>query len=355
MSLLIFTFIVSTLILSVPGIMVSFAKQNAWLSVLPASLTGIANIWVMTALSKRYPGQSIIQYASSICGKWAGKLLGFYFTYYLFFFISSTVNEHAGFLNTVLLPNTPSLVLMMSMLIWCGLAVLAGIEAIARCNEVIVLIIVILLIPIFLFSLRDVEPARLTPVMAEGLMPVLKGAVVPSAWMSQFFFLGWLLPFLNGKPQTIRTNLLWALGGVVLLIMMIDIYTIMMFGPITSRLKFAFLKVIQYTSIIGPLERLEAIAIAIWILGIFSKISVLLFMFCLSASHLFDTPNYRNAVIPVTLLSAVGAVWIFKNVAEFQAWITFTYPILALFTQSLLPLMLLGIDTCKAKIAKSWG
>ena len=40
-SLLIFTYITSTLILSVPGIMVSFAKQNAWMSIIPASLTGI--------------------------------------------------------------------------------------------------------------------------------------------------------------------------------------------------------------------------------------------------------------------------------------------------------------------------
>ncbi|XEC94902.1 endospore germination permease [Paenibacillus tarimensis] len=351
-SLLFFTFIVSTLILSVPGIMVAYAKQNAWLSIIFASTTGLVNIYVMTALAKRYPGQSIMQYANAICGKWAGKLIGFYFTYYLFFFISSTVNEHAGFLNTVLLLKTPSLVLMITLLLFCSFAVFSGIESIARCNEVIVLIIVVLLLPIFIFSLRDTEPARLTPVLSEGLAPVIKGSVVPSAWMSQFFFLGWFLPHLNEKPQRARGKLLISLVCTALLIMAIDLLTIMVFGPITPRMKFAFLDVIKYTNIIGPLERLEAIAITIWILGISIKVSMLLYMFCICATQLFGAKNYRKTIIPVTVLSAVGSVWIFKNAGEFQAWITFAYPILALFTQSLVPLSLLVIDVVKRKFTE---
>ncbi|WP_025692553.1 hypothetical protein [Paenibacillus zanthoxyli] len=57
-----------------------------------------------------------------------------------------------------------------------------------------------------------------------------------------------------------------------------------------------------------------------------------------------------KTVLPITVLSSVGSVWIFKNAAEFQLWITFTYPILALFMQSLLPLLLLAIDSIKAKL-----
>lgn len=346
-SLLFFTYITSTLILSVPGIMVAYAEQNAWMSIIFASITGLINIYVMTALAKRYPGQSIMQYAIAICGKWAGKAIGFYLTYYLFFFISSTVNEHAGFLNTVLLLHTPALVLMLTILLFGGLAVLSGVESIARCNEVIVMIVAALLLPIFIFSLRDTEPARLAPVLAEGLVPVIRGSIVPSAWMSQFFFLGWFLPHLNEKPQKVRGKLLIALGCTALLIMAIDLLTIMVFGPITPRMNFAFLNVIKYTDIIGPLERLEAIAITIWVLGISIKVSMLLYMFCISATQLFGAKNYRKSVVPISILSAVGSVWIFKNAGEFQAWITFTYPILALFTQSLIPLALLAIDSVK--------
>ena len=61
----------------------------------------------------------------------------------------------------------------------------------------------------------------------------------------------------------------------------------MVFGPITGKLNFSFLRVIQYIGIVGSFERLEAIAVSIWVMGIFVKVSVLLFMFCLSVSQLF--------------------------------------------------------------------
>lgn len=349
---LIFTFVVSTLILSVPGVMVAFAKQDAWMSVFPASITGIISIWVMTTLANRYPGLTIMEYSTQIVGKWLGKIFGFYFSYYLFFFISSTVNEHAGFIRTVLLPRTPSFVGVVTILILAGLAVFSGIEVIGRCNEVLVPIIIILLIPLFILSIGDSDPGQLKPVLGEGIMPVLKGAVVPSAWMSQFFFLGWLLPYLN-QPQKARKASMIALLCMVILIVVIDLVAIMVFGPISGRLNFSFLRVIEYIGIVGSLERMEALAISVWIMGIFVKVSVLLFMFCLSVSQLFDIKNYRGIVSPVTLLSIIGSVWIFKNAAEFQAWITHSYPILALFTQTLLPLSLLIIDTIRRSINKS--
>ena len=297
LGLLIFSFVVSTLILSVPGVMVAFAKQNAWLSVFPASLTGLVSIWVMTTLANRYPGMTIMQYSSKIVGKWLGKFIGFYFTYYLFFFITSTVNEHAGFINIVLLPRTPSLIGIVTILILCGFAVIAGIEVIGRCNEFIAPLIILFLIPLFILSMGDSDPAQLTPILGEGIQPVLKGAVVPSAWMSQFFFMGWLLPYLN-QPEKARKLSLIALLSMIVLIVVIDLLTIMVFGPITGKLNFSFLRVIQYTGIVGSFERLEAIAVSIWVTGIFVKVSVLLFMFCLSVSQLFGIPNYRASRFP---------------------------------------------------------
>ena len=211
-------------------------------------------------------------------------------------------------------------------------------------------IIIILLIPVFFIAIPDMDITRLSPVLAEGVMPILKGAVVPSAWMSQVFFLGWFLQHANKITQSIRKDMFAVIVGIVALIIGIDIITISIFGPVTARLKFAFLEVIQYIGIRGSLERIEAIAIAIRALGIFIKVSMLLYMFTISTAQLAGAKNYRKIIVPVTLLSVVGSVWIFKNSTQFQAWITFTYPILAFVTQSMLPLLLLAIDHAKAKM-----
>lgn len=352
LGLLMFSFVISTLILSVPGVMVAFAKQNAWLSIFPASITGVVSIIVMTTLAKRHPGMTIIQYSSKICGKWFGMVINLYFIYYLFFFISSTVNEHAGFIQTVLLPRTPTIVSIITMLILCAFAVISGIEVIARSNEFLTPLIILSLLPLLILSFWDAEPHLLKPFLAEGIVPVLKGAVVPSAWMSQFFFLGWLLPNLN-KPEEAKPIAFKALLSMIVVIVILDLIAIMVFGPITGRLNYSFLRILQYVGITGSLERLEAIAVSIWVMGIFIKVSVLLYMFCISIVQTFSLEEYRVIVFPVTLLSIIGSVWIFKSAAEFVGWITYTYPILAFVTQTMFPLLLLIIDQIKKGMIKS--
>ncbi|MBO7743787.1 endospore germination permease [Paenibacillus sp. MWE-103] len=346
--LLFFSFVGATIILIVPGVMVSFAKQDAWISVFPASISGVVCILIMTALANRYPGLTITQYGSRIVGKWLGKCLGLYYLFFLFLFISQTVNNHIEFVSSVLLPESPSLVIILALLVICCLTVRGGIEVIGRCTEFLIPIIILFLIPLFILALKDSDPGQLKPLLARGLLPVLQGAIVPTAWMSQFFFFGWLIPFLN-QPEKARRISLIALGGVIILMVIIDVLTIMVFGPVTDKLSFPFLSVIQYIGIQGSFERLEAFAVSMWMMGIFLKASVLLFIFCLHISHLFELQDYRKFMIPVTLLSVIGSVWVSTNAAELNDFLTFTYPVMGLVNQTLIPLLLLIIDVLKKK------
>ncbi|MFC5648683.1 endospore germination permease [Paenibacillus solisilvae] len=351
LGLLLYIYVLSTLILSVPGVMVKLAKQDAWLSVFPSALTGLLTIWVMITLANRYPGLTIIQYSSKIIGKWPGKCLGVYLSYYWFSFIGVLLYGHAGYVHTFLLPITPIWVGTLTILILSGLAVFAGIEVIGRCNEFLTPIIIAFLIPLFILAIGDSDPGQLKPVLAEGIVPVLKGAFVPSGFMSQFFLLGWFLPFLNQPKKALKISLI-SLLGIVLFLFVINLLTIMVLGPITGKLNYAFSSLIQYIGVQGSFERLEAFTVTIWVMGLFVKLSVTLFMLCYSLSQLFGIRSYRDIIAPVTLLSMVGSVWIFKNSAEYQSYISI-YSFNAFFTQNLLPLALLLIDSLKRSVNKS--
>ncbi|WP_380026602.1 hypothetical protein [Effusibacillus consociatus] len=41
--------------------------------------------------------------------------------------------------------------------------------------------------------MRDMEFARLQPILSEGIRPVITGAVIPSGWMGEVFVIGSLL------------------------------------------------------------------------------------------------------------------------------------------------------------------
>ncbi|WP_162463195.1 GerAB/ArcD/ProY family transporter [Paenibacillus psychroresistens] len=349
LGLLLFTFIVSTVIITIPSMTVMFAKQDAWISVFPAALSGLLSIWVMTALGNRYPGLTIIQYSPKIIGKWLGGLLGIYYIYYWFVFIMTTTMLHANFINALLLPKSPSIVANLTLFIICSLAVFTGIEVIARCNEFITLLILFFIIPLLILITKEGDINQLKPILGGGILPVLQGAIGPAGgFMNQLFILGWLLPYLN-KPKKARTVSLIALFGISILIFFIVLLTIMILGPLAGNLTYPFLSVIQYVGIEGSFERLEAIAVSMWVTGIFVKISVTLFILCISISQLMGIRNYRDFIPPIALLSIIGSVFIHKNEMELHNFIVFTFPILAFLNQNLIPMLLLLIDTIKRR------
>ncbi|KRE46494.1 GerAB/ArcD/ProY family transporter [Paenibacillus sp. Soil724D2] len=351
--LLIFSFIAPIVILIIPGLESKSSKQDAWITIFPAVLIGSLTIWVMIILSNRYPGLSIIQYSSQIIGKWPAKCLGCYFIYYWISYDFVVLNQHIQFINTVLLMRTPGIVVSLTLALLCGLAAYMGIESIARSNEYISLLIFVLLLPLLILMLAESDSERILPVMSQGMVPLLQASIFPTAYLSQFFILGWLLPYLNQPKKATKVSFI-ALLLITGILFIAIIPLIMIFGPITDNLTFPVLEVIRYIGITGSFERLEALGVAIWVMGCFVKDALICFIICLSVSHFFNIRNYRDFVFPVTLLGAIGSVSVFKFYStDLTTLLKYSYPSYAIFTQFILPLTLLMIDTIKRRWKKS--
>ncbi|WP_217582185.1 GerAB/ArcD/ProY family transporter, partial [Lysinibacillus sp. GbtcB16] len=86
--------------------------------------------------------------------------------------------------------------------------------------------------------------------------------------MNQLFILGWLLPYLNQPKKALKISLI-ALLGIFIFIFTIVLLSIMVLGSLTGQLNYSYLSVMQYIGIEGSLERLEAIAVMIWVIGSF--------------------------------------------------------------------------------------
>jgi len=350
---LIFTFIISTNLLTVPSFSVMFGMQDAWISEFIASLTGFVSIWVMCELSRRYPGMTIEQYSSLILGRWLGKIVSANYAYYWFVSISTITMQHTGFVGTLLLPESPFLVISLTLLVLSGVAAFLGIEVIARSNEFLTLLLLVLFIPLLVLTIMEADAHQLKPVLEQGLGRVLQGAVNPAGgFMNQLFILGWLLPYYQSSGNARRVSLL-ALSGVTLMSVSLIMLTIMILGPLTGKLTYSFLSVVQYIGIEGSFERLEAIAVSTWVIGCFVKVSVSMFIMSVCVSRLFGIRNYRDIVFPIVLLSLVGSVWIFPNTTALLNYLVFTFPILAFLNQSLIPIVLLIVAAAKRKAAPS--
>ncbi|WP_018132853.1 GerAB/ArcD/ProY family transporter [Effusibacillus pohliae] len=348
LGMLLIPLVMATAILSLPAVMGAVAKQDAWLAAIPASATGIWSVLVLAELGRRYPGMTIIEYSSRIIGGWAAKLLNVYLVYIYYLFVIVIAREHTDFIETVALPRTPVVVEAGVFLVLCGITVYVGIESIGRCCQFLVPFFVLFLIPFFVLSLPNMEFDRLQPFLGNGVLPVLKAAIVPSGWLGEVFVLAFLLPYLDRRSDGRKVSLL-AIGIMVLIMIFINLQTITVLGDITSKHNYPFFEVIRYISIAEFIERIDPIIVAAWTMGIFLKEAAFLFVFCVCVKQLFRLSDYRTVVIPLTLLLIIGERWTSDNTADMKQFLTLTFPGAALFTFNLIPSLLLLIDSVKRK------
>ncbi len=338
--------ILATHILSGPSYAAQYAKQDAWLSILLSSLTGFWSVLAMTSLALRYPGMTIIEYSTKILGKWIGKLLGVAYTYFLFIFPATVTDEAMSYITLFSNPHTPRMVTIALFLTLCGVAAWLGIETIARSAEVLTPINAVLVLITLLMLIPDMKPELLQPVLGHGYAPIFQGAIIPSGWMGEFVFAGFLLPFLTDAKKA-RYYTLSAVGTTTVIMMTITLVTTMVLGPLTAKFAFPLNGAIRYVSFGGVVERIDALLLGVWIFGGFIKDAVFLWMFCLCLSQLFGIKQYRALVVPVTLISIVGSLWFFTNAPDMTKFLMYTFPELSFVLDILVPTLLWIIDSLR--------
>ncbi|MNI35258.1 Spore germination protein YndE [compost metagenome] len=309
LAFMIFPAILATSILSVPGITMHYAGHDMWLSPIWGSLVGLGTICISLGLDRLYPGKTIIQSSLLIAGRLPGKLIGLAYLFYLPHLTGLVIREYGEFIANNALPSTPLFIVMGTMAAVCAINVRLGIEVVGRTSQVFVSLLVVLLCLIFVLLIRELRPAELFPFMENGLLPTIKGAVAPAAWFSEYIVLAFLLPYVNHRKHTARTMLI-SLGLTTAAMMTTNLFCLFLMGDLTGTFAFPFMIAARYITIADFLQHIEAIIIAIWIFGIFVKISVFLYIFATSTAEWFGLDDYRPVVVPLAFLCMVYSYWI---------------------------------------------
>ena len=117
----------------------------------------------------------------------------------MFFYIQSTgqiLRSYSELLVSSFLFQTPISVIMTTMIFLCAIVVRGGIEVLARAAQVFMPAFIVPLLIFFLLLSPEYEFKNIFPIFGEGMIPALKGAIVPGGWFSEFFLIAFLLPFL---------------------------------------------------------------------------------------------------------------------------------------------------------------
>lgn len=340
----------ATAFLYVPAITAKAAGPDGWLSLLiPVTLYASAVVLVCIGLAKRFPWQVFSEYLPEVLGLIPGKLLAAVYTGVLIHITSVMVIEGAQFIKSNFLTETPTLVLQMVLVSVAVFGSYLGIEVIARHNELVFPIFVLSLSTLIVLVAKDINLQNLLPVLENGVVPALKGAMTPAVWRGEVFIILWLYPYLNQKEEAYQAAFGMVLAAAVLTSAVVAA-TIGVFGDLyTTRLVYPANTLARYISVAEILERLELFIVIIWVAGVIIKLSVFFHTIAVTATSTLGLKNYRIMVIPGALAAALVGNIFYGSYVQVVDFLSKIWPFYGAATQLLIPALVLLIAVLRKK------
>lgn len=351
MVMMMYPTIVATAILSVPSITAKFANQDSWLSPIFASLFGFVTVYIACALHKLHPKQTVIQFSEQIIGRIPGKILSFFV---LLFYIQSTgqiVRDYSDFIVGSFLFKTPISLVSISMVLLCAIVVYGGLEVLARVSQLFFPIFVFPLLLLLLLLSPDFEIGNIFPILEEGIMPPLKGAVVPGGWFTEFFLIIFFLPYLTDEKNGTKYGMMMVLVVMITLVI-VNLAVLLVLGLTTSSKVYPLMIAGRYISFAHFFEQFESIIMAVWILGAFVKISVFFYAATLGTAQWLNLKDYRPIIWPIAILVVEFSVWSLPSTMEMGRYNEKAFPYYGVLIQTVIPLFLLVIATVRKRKKK---
>lgn len=348
MAIMLYPAVIATSIISVPSIVARYAKNDLWISPIFSSVIGFATVYIAYELHKLYPKQTVVQFSEQIVGRFLGKIISIIILIVYLLATGHIVRGYSEFIVSSFLTDTPISVIIAAMVMLCAFAVQGGLEVLGRLAQLFApLFIIPIFIAIILLS-PDFEVKNIFPILAEGIGPSLKGAIVPAAWFSEFFLIIFLLPFLTDAKKGRKYGMFTVLAVMVTLVV-VNLAVLFILGPTTPSKAFPLMNATRYISLGEFFENLESIAMAVWIVGAFVKISVFFYVTALGTAQLLKLSDYRVVIWPFAIIVVEIAFWSIPSSAVYTSYLTLVLPFYSPLVQTIIPLFLLVIARMRKK------
>ncbi|MFF2885765.1 endospore germination permease [Paenibacillus sp. NPDC057967] len=296
-------------ILILPTIIASSARQNAWISMLIAYAVGLVLGGFFAAIANRMQGDSLLDASRRALGGWLGSVVGLLFLFNFFMCSLTLVSELSQFMTTQLMAETPVNAIILIFLTVVIVAYRYGIEAFARMGELLFPAFTALFMVLAILSLSQANIENVKPIAAEGLWPIVDGAipVVSVAFVEMVVLLA-LVPYVaTDKKLTKPIMKSFAAGGLFLFIVVG--LCVLVLGPNLMETKYYPTFVLAQKIAVGNfLERLEAILAFLWIITVFYKTLLLFFALTSGLAHWLRLRESRMLTIPLGMIMLVLTV-----------------------------------------------
>ncbi|OCL27172.1 hypothetical protein U472_06765 [Orenia metallireducens] len=344
-TLLIITLVIATADVLLPSFVAQQAQQDSWISVIVGTISGLIFINFFLVLGLKHSDKTIVQYACDILGKPLGKIVGFMYIYFFFFNTVITARELQEILG--LFFNIETSIFNILIIILAAYSLYGGLEVIARLNNMLLPLGMLTLVFIGLLNIPKMNFSYFLPILSEGIVPPLRGALLIQTWLLKSIVLLQLIPFIR-KKEKLHRNISIAtimLGNGL----MVGVLLIAIFGPLTEHMIFPALGYVRLISFGKYIEHIDALIMLIWLAGIFINIAIYYYAAVLGLAQLLSLKTYKPMISPVGILIICFSIIIAKNQTELLDFIHYIYPFYISTIAIVIPTILLLVSIIKNK------
>lgn len=334
--------VLATANFNLPAIAAAEAKMDAWMTPLVATIPGLILAVIMAKLAQMFPGLTLTQYIQLILGKYIGWGVGIAYLLWLVWTNILIIRTAVDFIVTAFMPETPIEVFIAILIFLTAWGVRAGLEVLGRSASFLIPIFVGTFVLIFILLFHEMDFLRLTPVLEDGIKPVVKGSITPIAWRGEVVLMAFIWPYLNKPEQGLKATI-WAVLAIGIILVFTSLGVTTIFGPLSAQFRFPTFMLARYVSVANFIERLDAIIMAVWIAGAFVKIGIFYYVSCLILGELLNLQEYQAIVYPLGIIQGFQTIEIAANASILVMILARVWPYTAFIFEYIIPIGILMV------------
>lgn len=296
------------------------ARQDAWLAYLLAGILGLNGAWLFSALGRRFPRETPLQYAPRILGRWLGGFFNIIFLWYTLHLGAMVLRNVNELYKLVIMPNTPMLVLAAVFMGLAAWGIRLGMEILGRMAEVLVPFIILGVAVLTFLTFITPDLARwenLLPFMERGPLPVLRGAYDAFVFpFGETVVLLVFIPFLTRPDKCLRPFALAVILVTLGTALVVLRNTVVLSASEADRMAFPSLIAVQQINVADFLTRLEPVIIFVWTFSVFLKLIIVFYVFVLGTAQVFKLKDYRFLALPAAVLVTFFSLAVFEDISQ---------------------------------------
>lgn len=286
---------------------------------------------------------TFVDMLKQVFGKWIGSIISYVFVLFCLLSASQVLWYVGNFINIQAMPETPGYFINMVFLAAVVIAILYGLEVIARSYEIFIYLISLLFIVSMILVLPNAKIDNLLPVFEKGFTPILKGAFFLSTYLV-FPTVLLLMVFPAHANNTIKARRSFVKGylwGGFLVFISIFVSILVLGSHITASSQFPVYLLAKEISLGVIFTRLEFIVAGVWIVTLLSKEILYFYAGIKGLSQLLGLKDHKKIILPLGLIILVISGVAYPDIDYQISWDTFVWPAYAATFDVVLPLALL--------------